>query len=164
MTKRFTNVNEDIFQYGEWYCSAGGEHCADVIATALNMVTEENEQLISEMGELGTAHAEEINSIEDKFDEEILKLEKENEQLKFQLQSTSAQRDEFYRGARENANRVGKLKKENEELKEGMIRVVDRYIKNVDCNPPSSARTYLKIKGALINIREDLRDLIGDVE
>ena len=43
---------------------------------------------------------------------------KENEQLKFQLQNTSDQRDEFYRGARENANRVGKLEKENEQLKE----------------------------------------------
>lgn len=46
--KRFTNVKKDIFQYGEWYCSAGGEHCAEVIATALNMVTEENEQLKKE--------------------------------------------------------------------------------------------------------------------
>ena len=42
----------------------------------------------------------------------------ENEQLKTQLQNTSAQRDEFGRGARENANRVGKLKKENEQLKQ----------------------------------------------
>ena len=44
-------------------------------------------------------------------------LAKENEQLKMQLQNTSAQRDEFYRGARENANRVGKLEKENEQLR-----------------------------------------------
>ena len=42
----------------------------------------------------------------------------ENEQLKIQLQNTSAQRDEFHHGARENANRVGELKKENEQLKE----------------------------------------------
>ena len=41
----------------------------------------------------------------------------ENEQLKFELQSISDQRDEFHRGARENANRVGKLEKENEQLK-----------------------------------------------
>lgn len=45
---RFTNVKKDIFQYGEWYCSAGGEHCADVIATALNMLTMENEELRKE--------------------------------------------------------------------------------------------------------------------
>ena len=43
--KRFQNQGKDIFQYGEWWCSAGGEHCADVIATALNEVLEENEQL-----------------------------------------------------------------------------------------------------------------------
>ena len=35
------------------------------------------------------------------------------------MQNTSAQRDEFHRGARENANRVGKLEKENEQLKCG---------------------------------------------
>ena len=59
---------------------------------------------------------------------------------------------------------LNQLNDENEELKKGMIGVVDRYIKNVECNPPSSARTYMKIKGALINIREDLRNLIEDFE
>lgn len=150
-------------------------------------------------------------------------LSKENEQLKILTNNTSDQRNEFHRGARENANRVGKLEKENkelkllvqnwetldkekngqldkqnqtlkklkkeneelkqkvnfykdfqkdareldkknEQLKKGMIEVIDKYIKNVDCNPPSSTRTYIKIKGALMNIREDLRDLIGDLE
>ena len=46
------------------------------------------------------------------------KLLDENVMLKFQLQNTSAQRNEFHRGARENANRVGKLEKENEQLKQ----------------------------------------------
>ena len=59
---------------------------------------------------------------------------------------------------------LNKLHDENNQLKKGMIGVVDRYIKNVECNPPASARTYGKIKGALINIREDLRSLIGDFE
>ena len=45
-------------------------------------------------------------------------LYEENEQLKTQLQNTSRQRDEFHRGARENANRIGKLEKENEQLKD----------------------------------------------
>ena len=44
-------------------------------------------------------------------------LHEENEQLKTQLQNTSDQRDEFHRGARENANRVGKLEKENGQLR-----------------------------------------------
>ena len=43
--KRFVNKGKDIFQYGEWWCSANGEHCADVIATAINELIEENEQL-----------------------------------------------------------------------------------------------------------------------
>ena len=45
-------------------------------------------------------------------------LADENEQLKTQLQNTSDQRDEFHRGARENANRVGELERENEQLKQ----------------------------------------------
>ena len=49
--------------------------------------------------------------------EKLNELYEENEQLKTQLQNTSDQRDEFYRGARENANRVGQLEKENKELK-----------------------------------------------
>jgi len=43
--KRFVNKGKDIFQYGEWWCSAGGEHCADVIATAINELVEENNEL-----------------------------------------------------------------------------------------------------------------------
>lgn len=43
--KRFVNKGKDILQYGEWWCSANGEHCADVIATAINELIEENEQL-----------------------------------------------------------------------------------------------------------------------
>lgn len=53
------------------------------------------------------------NEIVDKMNE----LYDENKQLKFQLQNTSDQRDEFFRGARENANRVGKLEEENKQLK-----------------------------------------------
>jgi len=56
------------------------------------------------------------------------------------------------------------LLEENEQLKKGMIEVVDRYIKNVECNPPSSTQTYMKIKRTLNNIREDLRSLIEDLE
>ena len=59
---------------------------------------------------------------------------------------------------------LNSLNEENEQLKKGMIGVVDRYIKNVDCNPPASTHTYMKIKGALLNIREDLRDLLEDLE
>ena len=50
--KRFVNKGKDIFQYGEWWCSANGEHCADVIATAINELIEENEQLKFELEEV----------------------------------------------------------------------------------------------------------------
>ena len=49
------------------------------------------------------------------------------EKLKIQLQSTSYQRDEFHRGAIENANRVGKLKKENEQLKHKLKSLNDNF-------------------------------------
>ena len=52
-----------------------------------------------------------------KLAEENEKLKSENDDMRFLINNISAQRDEFHRGARENANRVGKLKKENEKLK-----------------------------------------------
>ena len=51
--------------------------------------------------------------------------DKENEQLRLQLNLCSDQRNEFHRGARENVNRVGKLKKENEQLKQ-TLRMVEK--------------------------------------
>ena len=81
---------------------------------------------------------------------ELNRLADGNEQLQDALKQRTEQCDKYY--------------EENEKLKKGMIGVVDRYIKNVDCNPPSSAHTYMKIKGALLNVREDLRDLLEDLE
>jgi len=52
-------------------------------------LNEKNKELKQEIGDLGTAHAEEINKIEDEFYEEILKLEKENEQLKKHIEEHS---------------------------------------------------------------------------
>ena len=46
------------------------------------------------------------------------KLHEENNELRLQLNLCSDQRNEFHRGARENANRVGKLKEENKQLKQ----------------------------------------------
>lgn len=51
----------------------------------LNRLYDENQQLLSEMSELGASHAEEINKIEDSFDKEILELEKKNMMLEQEL-------------------------------------------------------------------------------
>lgn len=59
----------------------------------------------------------------DKFNE----LAEENKEIKIQYDNLKAQRDEFYRGARENANRVGQLEKENNELKE-LVSEVDNEL------------------------------------
>ena len=45
-------------------------------------------------------------------------LHEENNELRLQLNLCSDQRNEFHRGARENANRVGKLEEENKQLKQ----------------------------------------------
>lgn len=43
--KKFKNVGCYIYTDDDWYCTAGGEYCANVIATALNELTDENKQL-----------------------------------------------------------------------------------------------------------------------
>ena len=58
-------------------------------------------------------------------------LKKENEQLKQQVRNISDQRNEFHRGARENANRIGKLEKENEQLKQYIYDNLDEDICDV---------------------------------
>ena len=69
-----------------------------------------------------------VKSLLDVEFEKRIKLQKENEQLKTQLQNTSDQRDEFHRGARENANRVGELERENEQLKKELFETRKDYI------------------------------------
>ena len=43
--KQFKNIGDEIHLNGEVWCVAGGKHCADVIATALNELLDKNEQL-----------------------------------------------------------------------------------------------------------------------
>ena len=43
--KRFTINGKEIIQNKQVWCVANSEHCADVIATAMNELAEENEQL-----------------------------------------------------------------------------------------------------------------------
>lgn len=65
--KRFVNKGKDIFQYGGWWCSANGEHCADVIATAMNELIEENEQLKKDVDywkQVASQYSNELNVFE----------------------------------------------------------------------------------------------------
>ena len=47
--KRFVNIGNEIHLNGEWWCSANGEHCADVITTALNELSEQAEAVRTEL-------------------------------------------------------------------------------------------------------------------
>ena len=78
MSERFVSEGKDILQYGEWWCSAGGEHCADVIATALNMILDENERLKNAIG----YYYEEHKRCVDNYVDKIKEVEKENENIK----------------------------------------------------------------------------------
>jgi len=94
------------------------------IVEVANKISDENEQLKQAYQTLKSRHSLlhdeclEIECDKNSLKKDVISLEKENKDLKIQLQNTCMQRDEFYTGARENANRVGKLKKENKQLKE----------------------------------------------
>lgn len=111
---------------------------------------DENEYWIVRCNKIGMANEEVVELLN--LYEQLLTQEKEkNQLLKLQLSNISAQRDEFHRGARENANRVGKLKKENEELKQQIkdlrITVLDNIHKadEVQCNcNPCVVEKYVK--------------------
>lgn len=90
--ERFKNIGTDIFHYGEWWCSAGGEHCADVIATAMNEIMDKNAQLKKDNKEyirgldLRRAECQSWASDVRELREQNCQLEKENGQLTQQLQ------------------------------------------------------------------------------
>ena len=118
-TKRFTLIecNGNIEDGYTQSVYDGGEDVFELLYL-LNELYEENNE-------------EELDYFKSKcgsLEEKLFYINRENEQLKFQLQNTSDQRDEFHRGARENANRVGKLEKENEQLKKD----VDKYNKKIE--------------------------------
>lgn len=79
--KRFVNEGKYILQNGEWYCSAYGEHCAEVIATALNMLVDENEQLRQVMGFLENDNANDILNVLNSRERIFEQLRNENKQL-----------------------------------------------------------------------------------
>ena len=85
------------------------------------------------------------------------KLLDENVMLKFQLQNTSAQRNEFHRGARENANRVGKLEKENEQLKQdnaSLIKLLENQ--SIIIQKLHSKILEFELKEPIVSTKEDL--------
>ena len=79
--KQFIADNEYVMQNGQVYVVCGGEHSADVVATALNELINENEQLKERIKKL-----EEENKLKGDFrnfvNKDIVRIKKENKQLK----------------------------------------------------------------------------------
>lgn len=77
--KRFVNIENEIHLNDKWWCSAKGEHCADVITTALNELYEENEQLKMIIATLQNMEMEnaDLGQENKKLKHHIKKLEKE---------------------------------------------------------------------------------------
>ena len=87
--KQFVAIGENIWQNGEVWCVAGGKHCADVIATALNEQHEtiqEQKDTINEMRDKGLNV---LNFYEDKLknakSEEVQEVREELWIVKFLL-------------------------------------------------------------------------------
>ena len=53
-------------------------------------------------------------------------LNEENKRLQFQCNLLQEEANEFHRGARENANMVGQLKEENEQLKQHNTELINK--------------------------------------
>ena len=83
-------------------------------------------------------------------------LAEEKKELQFQYNLLREQANEFHRGARENANRVGQLKKENKKLKEenenlkqALWEAEEEYLYEVYHDNP------IRLQDKIINLKED---------
>lgn len=131
--ERFKNIGTDIFHYGEWWCSAGGEHCADVIATALNEIMDKNAQLKKENKEyirgleLKKAECQSWASDVRELREQNCQLEKEIKQLKsdnrllYSRNTDLKRKNELYDAENE------QLKSKNKILKEDLEHCANQF-------------------------------------
>ena len=78
--KRFVNEGKYIMQNGEWYCSAAGEHCADVITTALNELITENQKIKNQLKQLQSISLLQNNELHTLLEENTI-LRKTNREL-----------------------------------------------------------------------------------
>ena len=138
--KRFTNVNKDIFQYGEWWCSAGGEHCADVIATALNEHLEQIERLKRNFRALDEVKCE--------LAEENERLKSENIELTVDNKELKCTNNELYQ--------------ENEQLKQSVNNLKDTIIKITIAYQRKYDRTIVDLVDEVYE--EDITDLIKELK
>ena len=83
-------------------------------------------------------------------------LTEEKKEFQFQCNLLREQANEFHRGARENANRVGqlerenkKLKEENENLKQALWEAEKEYLYEVYHDNP------IRLQDKIINLKED---------
>lgn len=78
-------------------------------------------------------------------------LAEEKKELQVQCNLLREQANEFHRGARENANRVGQMEKENKELKQAIKEVLELLKEEVDLFTDEATEHDIK---AYIELRE----------
>lgn len=118
----------------------------DDAGTLIDMVTRNTYDYVSDVCEL-------LNELHEK-----------NNELRLQLNLCSDHRNEFHRAARENANRVGKLEKENEQLKSFKQKVFKLIDDNIQIYEDTTTNDdFLQIQldtklQTLYNLRKELQE------
>ena len=114
-----------------------------------------NEQLQEENKELqAKASSWKITCSQESNEKNVLfmenrRLKDENEQLQFQLKNISTQRDEFFKGARENSLKIGQLEKENEQWRQNIEQLnfaIDDLLKHTSCDEIKTENEQLRKK------------------
>ena len=167
--KRFKNVEENL----EWgtvqYFTYYDEKITDKeLEKLVNHLLNQNDELNDENQKLDekicsltrdlikTKSYEQLEKELNRIKNKNEGLKSENEDMRRLINNISHQRDEFHHGARENANRVGKLKKENEQLKQRIKSRLHYYRELCNEFDKDDGFNYNIVK----RIVEDLEDIL----
>jgi len=126
--KQFIAIGDEIWQDNEVWCIAGGEHCADVIATALNDLHKENDDMKFFITNLEAQRDEfyhgatENAKMNGELRKQIAELNEEKEDFKSQLDNAI---EMLNKEINTSENAFEGLMKENQSLKKLIKRVLE---------------------------------------
>ena len=163
MTERFYTEGKYVMQDGEVYVICSGEHNADVVATALNELLTENEEL-KELGDYFERKKCEYHNKWNLVHLDNINLRKENEKLKQVYQTLkhrhSLLHDECLEAEcdRDSLKKdVISLEKENKQLKQELFESKKDYIIETYSNNPVRRDKKLQV------LKEEFKERFGDL-